>query len=261
APPCNSPCNMNATFGVSASGTNTFTFTPSTILPANTYFWMFGDGTTSNNPIVTHTYSTASTYPVMLMVSDSLCSDIDTVYIDVLDSSAYNLNSSFTYTQGNNGLYNFVANNDVISYDSFIWDFGDNTTSTALAPNHTFPSNGNYLIQLTVFDGIFTQTDSLNLTVGPLGISSNSKSKFEAKLFPNPATDILNLEFTMDISENIEITLIDLNGKILNQESFTANAGKNTKKMNIDSISKGVYQVILRKENGDTLERMRLVKQ
>jgi Secretion system C-terminal sorting domain/PKD domain len=61
----------------------------------------------------------------------------------------YSPNSNFSYNVGN-GTNQIVIDNVTPTYrDSFIWDFGDNTTSTALNPTHSYATDGNYTIRLT----------------------------------------------------------------------------------------------------------------
>ncbi len=50
---------------------------------------------------------------------------------------------------------------------TYKWDFGDNASSTAVAPSHTYAANGTYIAAVTVFDGQGGQnTKSVTITVG-----------------------------------------------------------------------------------------------
>ena len=52
---------------------------------------------------------------------------------------------------------------------SYLWQFGDGTTSTASNPTHVFSANGQYNVTLTVSDGDVTTTATpLTITVGPV---------------------------------------------------------------------------------------------
>ncbi len=56
------------------------------------------------------------------------------------------------------------ANNDTLTYS---WDFGDGTSSTDANPTHTYPSNGQYTVKLTVKDTTNrTGNADLKITVG-----------------------------------------------------------------------------------------------
>ncbi len=107
--------------------------------------WWFGDGgiSTSTNP--QHLYSSAGTYNVRLIVTNSAgCTD--TVNQTVVVSPT--TNSAFTW--------NSVCVNSPISFTdqttgspvSWSWNFGDGGTSTSQNPAHTFTTAGIYQVRL-----------------------------------------------------------------------------------------------------------------
>jgi len=58
-------------------------------------------------------------------------------------------NSNFNYEIGSGSNEIIINNNNPTYRDSFIWDFGDGTTSTDIYPSHTYASDGSYIIRLT----------------------------------------------------------------------------------------------------------------
>ena len=54
---------------------------------------------------------------------------------------------------------------------TYLWDFGDGSTSTAPNPSHTFQASGHYNVKLTVSDGTSSPFKTLAITVGnpPVG--------------------------------------------------------------------------------------------
>lgn len=58
-------------------------------------------------------------------------------------------NSNFNYIIGNGTNEIIINSNTTEYYNSFIWDFGDGTTSTSLLPTHNYSSDGTYTIKLT----------------------------------------------------------------------------------------------------------------
>lgn len=70
------------------------------------------------------------------------------VYLNT-SSVSCNVQSSFTYTTGVNGLITFNNNSTgTVSASTYTWNYGDANTSTAFQSNHTYISNGTYTVTL-----------------------------------------------------------------------------------------------------------------
>ncbi len=116
--------------------------------------WDFGDGTVSNTQNPLHTYLFQSNYKVSLTVTDiNGCSDVG--YLDSLiyvykpyaDFMADYTNSCSS--QQDVSFYNNSYGDGTLIYE---WNFGDLNTSTEKNPVHTYNSNGNFDVSLTVTD-------------------------------------------------------------------------------------------------------------
>lgn len=101
--------------------------------------------------------------------------------------------------------------------------------TTSLSQTYIF-ANG-YLFSLT-----------WNITDDSAGISENLVQKFLYKVYPNPAQDYLNFNY---ISENIQevftISITDLQGKKLENTSFTPLNGNHQFPIDISSYASGIY--------------------
>lgn len=130
-----------------------FTVTFTDLTPGGaTWSWDFGDGTTSTERNPSHQYSSTGEFDVTLTVTTaSGCTNTITkpAFIKIRETSV-DINAPqggcvpFTYTP--------VATISTLdSIASYLWDFGDGTTSTQRnPPNHTYNSTGRYKISLTV---------------------------------------------------------------------------------------------------------------
>ena len=72
--------------------------------------------------------------------------------------------ADFTYTTGS-GTNQVIFNNTMQNADTYLWDFGDGTTSsTSLNPTHNYTNNGTYTITLTTtncdLEGVHQSTHS-----------------------------------------------------------------------------------------------------
>jgi len=58
-----------------------------------------------------------------------------------------------------------IFTNESSNADEYLWDFGDNTTSTLNSPVHTYTLPGNYSVKLTVVGEGGSATISQNITI------------------------------------------------------------------------------------------------
>lgn len=112
------------------------------------YNWTFGDGTTSNQNSLTHTYAQPGTFTAQLIVSDpNSCNLSDTAFsiIEVIDSSA---GADFNFTRTFYGCDSVRVNvwSTYIGEEFEMWDFGDGFTSNADSVSHVYSTGGTYTI-------------------------------------------------------------------------------------------------------------------
>ncbi|PDV97124.1 PKD domain-containing protein [Candidatus Chloroploca asiatica] len=127
-------------------------FTDTSTGTITTRTWAFGDGGTSTQRHPMHTYVMPGIYTVTLHVSGLYDSDSTTQQVRVrpalpiftaTPSETNSLTVHFTFEPPDGATH-------------WLWEFGDDQTSTLQNPIHTFPSAGNYLVRLTVYtsDGL-----------------------------------------------------------------------------------------------------------
>ncbi len=114
------------------------------------WLWDFGDGVTSSFPNPTHTYTKQGTYTVSLKVSNDCGEDIKIVngYIVVGEILAANFTAS--PISGCSPLKVQFKDGSIGKPTSWLWDFGDGTTSTEQNPIHIYEEGGRYTVSLTV---------------------------------------------------------------------------------------------------------------
>ena len=64
-------------------------------------------------------------------------------------------------------------------------------------------------------------------------------------VYPNPSSDVLNISFSADQSETVNIKLIDMQGKVVFESSETYGAGAQTTSLNVKDIPAGAYSMTL----------------
>ena len=182
---------------------NTFTFDGSKSYdPDNTklsYFWDFGDGTTSTDVRTMHTYKDAGKYLIKLTVTDSSdakCNTAATQQVvkvnqppcavaDGPDMSCLNEEISFDASQTTDNP------DDKLTYR---WDFGDGQTQDGMKVKHKYEKGGNYQVVLTVIDdsGTICDTgiDKLKVGVNTPPVADAGKDAFLCRLNPNEPLEV-----------------------------------------------------------------------
>lgn len=134
------------------------------------YFIDYGDGTTSNETNITHTYRTVGEYTTVVMVTDDKGSTTNkSVTITghnheptasiTTDKISGKKPLTIKFTGGGTDIDGTIV--------SYIWSFGDGSSSIEQNLSHTFQSIGTYSVNLTVTDndgGSNTTSISINVT-------------------------------------------------------------------------------------------------
>ncbi|MBK7433976.1 MAG: PKD domain-containing protein [Chitinophagaceae bacterium] len=129
-----------------------------------TYLWSFGDGGTSTLANPSHTYLTAGSYTVRLIVTNNTgCRDT------LIRPNAIIIGSvNAAFTAADNVCVNSplsINNTSIPAPVSSAWDFGDGTTSTATNPTKSYSTPGIYTIRLIANFGACNDTAFKTVTV------------------------------------------------------------------------------------------------
>lgn len=156
----------------------TVSFTDQSSYSPTSWSWNFGDGQSSNVRYPTHTYVSAGTYSVTLTVTNFEGSDSETRtgYITVTELPAPISNFTVNVTSGTAPLTVSFTDQSVNTPTSWLWNFGDEATSTSQNPTHTYTNAGIYTVILnatnTAGSNISTQIGYITVTELPAPISN-----------------------------------------------------------------------------------------
>ncbi|MEP6673667.1 MAG: PKD domain-containing protein [Ferruginibacter sp.] len=161
---------------------------------AQSFIWDYGDGskrdTVGLNPPRQHTYASAGTYKVTLVVDDTLfCNSPDsitkTIRINPLVRAQFNTPARGCVP------HTAVFDNTSLAGTDFFWDFGDNNFSTDPNPVHIYTAVGIYHVVMIATDtGTCNKTDTARFTIqvfaiptagftwGPQPVRENTPTQF-----------------------------------------------------------------------------------
>lgn len=140
---------FNINNSIQCLNANTFHFTSISVGSLLSLKWDFGDGSTSDNASPSKTYAVAGTYTVKLIVSglggkDSITASVTVHALPVKD---FAVNDTAQFLSGNS--FSCTPSGSTTG-NSYFWDFGDGTTSTAVSPVKSYASIGTREIKLVV---------------------------------------------------------------------------------------------------------------
>jgi gliding motility-associated-like protein len=161
---------------------------------AISWLWDFGDGNTSTQQNPSHTYTSYGTFNVVLIVTNtSGCTDtirrngLVQIIRPQITFLSLPVQGCIPYT------INPVANITTLdAVTSYLWDFGDGTTSTAVNPSHTYSVQGTYTVKLY----ITTSSGCTDSIVLPAAVRVGRKPVVNFNAVPNPVCAFQQVQFT-----------------------------------------------------------------
>lgn len=154
-----------ADFDASASGCApvSVTFSNSSQF-GESYFWDFGNGIFSNEREPSTSYFLPGAYDVKLIVTNS--SGVDSIIKNRVVEVFVNPSALYVTNPSNDqeliAPIDVFFNNQSRNADTYLWDFGDGTSSTEKKPLHTYSEEGVYQTSLLISNQ-FGCRDSFNL--------------------------------------------------------------------------------------------------
>lgn len=162
-----------------------------------TYSWDFGDGSTSTEQTGTHTYTTPGTYTCTLTATADETDCTKTATITVTEPGSCSVTCEASASPGSGiapltvSFSSTATPSNCAGSPSFLWNFGDGSTSTQQNPAHTYAMAGNYgwTLTATVDGKQCSQSGMVVVTTGPDGPTVSSvykaSSPFRLKVIGN----------------------------------------------------------------------------
>jgi len=164
------------------------------------FVWNFGDGTTSREVHPIHTYNSPGLYTVTLTAIGPGGTSNVSSQVNVTSANPPVAAFSANPTSGPAPLTVQFTNQSVGQVSSYLWYFGDGTTSTEINPRHTFSNVGTYNVILQVVGPGGSSTATRQITVVNPQIPAP-----RAAFTLNPASGLapLTVQFTNQSTGNI----------------------------------------------------------
>ncbi len=93
-----------------------------------------------------------------------------------------------------------------------------------------------------------------NINIGNLQSTGvENLSALSTNVYPNPANDLLHVNFYSNAKNTMNVKLINLLGETMKEENYTAGTGFNTTSIDISNYTPGVYNLILSDAGGKAI--------
>ena len=230
--------------------TATFTNTSSLSAGNMTNQWKFGDGNTSSNTNPTNTYASGGNYTVNLTVTtDKGCVNSATSSVLVYSKPIPNFNATNVCA---GGLVTF--NNTSIGGSTYLWDFGDASTSTIASPTKVYAAAGTYTVKLTATNAnscseVITRT--ITIFANPVAnFTASDRCIGQSIVFVNTSTGVNDAQWQFgdgsssnSFNPTYNYSASGTYNVILNVKSINGCVSSVTKAVNVFSAPKASFSV------------------
>jgi hypothetical protein len=241
--------------------------------PAAGYSWNYANGSVSDSDPTLEldfTNCDSTLFPGAPCIAEFIANQTGTTsspYVPVVDEI-----DLFNFSRGGSGVF------------SYLWDFGDGSTSSDQEASHVFPDAGPYIVTLSIDDGMgctssFADTLLLdeNGMYQPMGIATDHQMIIHARspmisMGIDAAQRLTDLHIQPSVVEHGEATLVAANnesglllytiqdamGRTLSRGQESVGRGLTRIPLALASLTSGSY--FLRVANGRAVRTVRFIK-
>ncbi len=162
-------------------------------------------------------------------------------------------NPTPSYTYNANSL-NVNFTNTTTQGNTYLWHFGDGTTSTQANPTHTYSSSGSYNVNLIATNacGVDSITNNINVV---LSINENNPLS-NLSIYPNPTNSMLYIQLPTLTSEKLQLQLVSITGQFIWNNTYeSSNSAFNTT-IDMSMFAKGIYYLRVQQQNQLTVRKV-----
>ena len=138
--------------------------------------------------------------------------------------------------------------------DSVVWDFGNGDILRGKEVTYTFPEEGTYEIQVTVYNACGSALGFLDLVYSST-TSTENEIEERVSVYPNPSEGWFTIEGDHAVEE---ITVLDLLGRRLVSREVDKSLGMH--RIDLSHLGIGVYLMNLRVQNKVITKKVEIVR-
>jgi len=111
--------------------------------------------------------------------------------------------------------------------------YGNTILSSQSCPTPVNPNSGSKITTQTI--------DYYVINISPEASIQQYQNISNLSIFPNPASDKINISFNSIVSDNFQFTLFDITGKTLINQNIKSTIGENKTTIDVSELDNGIY--------------------
>ncbi len=144
------------------------------------------------------------------------------------------------------------VNTNIDAGNQYQWLLNGEAIDDAIAPDYTATENGDYSLLIKTENGCSYTSESVTVIVSNVNDLSNLK---EFIVFPLPFDQQLNYRITFETPSEGVVSLVDQNGKLIQEKQFTRTGIINDKLSTAD-LPSGIYLLKIKTEKGSAVKKV-----
>jgi PKD repeat protein len=144
--------------------------------------------------------------------------------------------TSFNFTISGNAV---LFQNSSSFGDTYLWEFGNDSTSTDESPVHVYGQLGIYNVTLTVTNDCGSSNVTVTVNTLNTGIANAERNSFS--LYPNPASTDLYLNSTLSLDEKVQLDIVSISGQLIQSTQIPNIQANSRTQVNVNGLAQGVY--------------------
>lgn len=143
---------------------------------------------------------------------------------------------------------------------TYFWDFGDSNTSNLVSPAHTYSADGTYQVKLLQTNACGTDTAAQTIVINTTSMNSIQQGLPSLTVYPNPASDEVNISFNSDESGPASVVIVDMNGRTLTRATGNVKKGPNLLQHDVSHLAPGIYWIVVHIEKKEARAKFSVIK-
>lgn len=202
--------------------------------PGMIYLWSTGETTQTIDQTVSGETWVSVTHPSTgCVVNDTIGLEVTYTPAALFDAVISGLTVTFTNMSSPGALYT--------------WYFGDGSYSNDFSPSHTFTANAYTVVLVAENSCGYSYFDTiLYVGVEPEEVDAISDISLSTRtvLYPNPASDFLQVAMNFDAFYNVGFELVNAAGQVVLRE-YAGKVKDENYQLNVNNLPSGAYQLFI----------------